>query len=75
MITKLSYGLREGKLISIEDVEKGLECKCICPACKGMLVAIKVRITCQLVCYPYKTCGYKQVSTNKEKNKTIWMSL
>ena len=41
MITKLTYGLKHGKLVSILDVESGLACECICPACKGKLVARK----------------------------------
>lgn len=41
MLTKLPYGLKEGKLVSIDEVEKGLACNCICPGCQGILVARK----------------------------------
>lgn len=37
------YGLRDGRIISIEDLDVGTEygkrCKCICPRCKAPLVA------------------------------------
>lgn len=36
----LPYALNEnGELVSIQSVEKGLSCKCICPKCKKPLVA------------------------------------
>ena len=37
----LIYALKEGKPVSIVDVESGLRCNCICPACGEQLVAKK----------------------------------
>lgn len=38
---KMTYGLREGKIIHISDVEQGLKCNCVCPACGATLIAHK----------------------------------
>ncbi len=38
---KLQYALKDNILVSIDQVEKGLACNCICPACKAQLVAKK----------------------------------
>ena len=38
---KLEYGLLDGKLVHINEVEKGLACNCLCPHCKTQLVAKK----------------------------------
>lgn len=38
---KLEYGLLDGKLVHINEVEKGLVCNCLCPHCKSQLVAKK----------------------------------
>ncbi len=38
---KLQYALKDNTLVSIDQVEKGLACNCICPACKAQLVARK----------------------------------
>lgn len=35
------FGLLNGKIISVDKVESGLSCGCICPQCKGALVAKK----------------------------------
>ena len=35
------YALKEGQITSIADVESGLKCGCVCPACGEMLVAKK----------------------------------
>ncbi len=37
----LPYGLRNGRLVHINEVEQGLACDCICPACEAPLVAKK----------------------------------
>lgn len=37
----LPFGLRDGHLLSIEEVPRGLACACRCPACGGQLVAKK----------------------------------
>lgn len=38
---KLPFGLRDGRLVHISQVDSGLACACVCPACHGMLVARK----------------------------------
>lgn len=38
---KLPYGLKNDELLTIEDVQSGLACNCICPACKKQLIARK----------------------------------
>ena len=39
--TKLIYALKDGEITSIADVESGLKCGCVCPACGEPLVAKK----------------------------------
>ena len=41
MEIKLPYGLKNNILVSIDEVESGLSCNCICPACKKQLIARK----------------------------------
>ncbi|MCM1314522.1 MAG: hypothetical protein NC244_04030 [Alistipes senegalensis] len=36
-----TYALRNNELVYIEDVESGLSCNYVCPACKGKLIARK----------------------------------
>lgn len=38
---KLPYGLKNGELVHVSTVEKGLKCECLCPACKHPLIARK----------------------------------
>ena len=38
---KLHYALRDGQLISIDSVDRGLQCNCVCPSCGSMLIARK----------------------------------
>lgn len=40
----LTYGLKDDKLIPIDEVESGLKCECICPYCKVKLIARKGKI-------------------------------
>lgn len=35
------YGLKNGKLVHVGDVSRGLDCGAVCPACEGRLVAKK----------------------------------
>lgn len=44
MEIKLPYGLRDEKLLTIEEVESGLKCNCFCPTCKKRLIARKGKI-------------------------------
>ncbi len=37
----LNFGMKNGKLIDISQVPKGLECGCVCPSCGSKLVARK----------------------------------
>ena len=40
-ILYMTHALRQGELVHISDVDKGLNCNCICPSCKQRLVAKK----------------------------------
>lgn len=37
----LSYGLKGGELVFIDEVDRGLDCGCYCPHCGGKLIARK----------------------------------
>ena len=41
MDLKLAYGMHNGRLRYIDDVERGLNCGCVCPSCGRPLVARK----------------------------------
>ena len=36
-----NMALKNGNLISIDEVESGLKCNCFCPVCNSQLVARK----------------------------------
>jgi Holliday junction resolvase len=38
---KLPYGLKDNELFSIDEVDNGLSCNCVCPACGNKLIAKK----------------------------------
>ena len=38
---KLPYGLKNGELVHISEVEQGVACQCICPTCHSPLIARK----------------------------------
>ena len=38
---KVPFGMLDGILVDVDDVKAGLACKCICPSCKGKLIARK----------------------------------
>jgi len=38
---KVPFGLLDGILVDVHEVESGLACKCVCPSCNGALVARK----------------------------------
>jgi hypothetical protein len=44
MDLKLPYGLKQNELVTIDDVDSGLKCDCICPSCKQRLIARKGEI-------------------------------
>jgi len=41
MELKLPFGIRDGKLIEVSEVARGVACGCFCPACNQRLVAKK----------------------------------
>ena len=41
---KIPFGLKDGGLVEVSDVESGLDCGCVCPACKRPLQAKKGRV-------------------------------
>lgn len=40
----LPFGLKNGKLVNVDQVDRGLACGCACPACNGQLIARKGEI-------------------------------
>jgi hypothetical protein len=36
---QIPFGLRDGQLCHIDEVERGLRCGCVCPGCEAPLVA------------------------------------
>jgi len=40
-ITKIPFGLKDNRLVGLDEVESGLACGCLCPACESPLVARK----------------------------------
>ncbi len=36
---KLTYALKEGRMVHIDSVENGLKCGCICPYCERDVIA------------------------------------
>jgi len=45
-MNELIFAIKDEKLVSIDDVEKGVQCGCICPCCGENLVAKKGNIKC-----------------------------
>lgn len=54
-IDKIIYALKDGRLVSIDDVEAGLDCGCVCPSCHQFLVAKKGKIKVHHFAYYSKT--------------------
>lgn len=44
MVLQQKFALKDGALVSIQEVEKGLACGCYCPCCNSPLVARKGQI-------------------------------
>ena len=38
---RILFALKDDKLVSVDDVDRGLECNCVCPACNERLIARK----------------------------------
>lgn len=58
MEIKLPYGLKDDNLVSIDEVESGLACECLCPGCKKQLIAKKGNIKIHHFAH-YKTVDCK----------------
>ncbi len=41
MTVRIPYGEKNGELVHVDQVRRGLECNCVCPVCRGALVARK----------------------------------
>lgn len=55
----LLYALRDNSIVSISDVESGLKCGCVCPACGEHLVAKKGKIMMHhFAHYSGENCAY-----------------
>ena len=55
----LIYALKDGKAVHISEVESGLKCGCVCPACGEKLVAKKGdRVAHHFAHYSGHTCEY-----------------
>ena len=57
MSLKLPYGLQDGRLCFVEDVERGLKCACVCPCCEGALIARKGAIKVAHFAHHREDCG------------------
>lgn len=56
---KLPFGLKNGRLVHVSKVEKGLDCGCVCPSCNHPLVARKGNKTKHhFAHHKGKECGY-----------------
>lgn len=59
MYIKNPFGLRDGKIVMIEDIssdERGLKCNCLCPNCKDPLIARLGDIKCHHFAHSGKGC-------------------
>lgn len=69
---KLPYGQRGTELFSIDEVDGGLACNCICPACKKKLIARKGRIKIHhFAHYQSEDCGGGLETALHKKAKEI----
>ena len=41
---RLYYGIKDGQIVSINDVNSGKTCGCVCPSCGEQLIAKKGKI-------------------------------
>lgn len=55
-MAELIYGLKDDKLIHINDAQQGRECNCICPNCGANLVAKKGKINEHHFAHESKEC-------------------
>lgn len=72
---KLPYGLQDGELVSIDEVEGGLECNCVCPGCQKQLIARKGSINVHhFAHYEAPDCGYGIESALHKLCKSYFLS-
>lgn len=72
MDIKLPYAYKDGKLVTIDDVEKGLACNCYCPNCKSKLLARQGDIReHHFSHYKNEDCGWKGESIIHKLSKDI----
>jgi len=58
----IPYGEREGTLLHIDQVDRGIKCNCVCPACKKPLVARKgLKKKHHFAHYPGANCSSETV--------------
>lgn len=54
----LSFGMKDGELVCIDEVARGLECGCHCPHCGGKLIARKGEVNQHhFAHYKVENCG------------------
>ncbi|MGI1671825.1 MAG: hypothetical protein K6L74_16085 [Neptuniibacter sp.] len=54
----LRYGLKDGQLVFIDEVVRGLDCACLCPHCGGKLIARKGEVNQHhFAHYQVENCG------------------
>lgn len=74
-IHKIIYALKNNEIVSINDVDKGLKCGCICQACGEKLVARKGKIkTPHFAHYSGSECEYAYESILHLMSKEILAS-
>jgi hypothetical protein len=57
-ILKLPFGLRDGVLLHVEDVEQGASCGCACPGCGAPLIARKGNRNVHHFAHSSADCGH-----------------
>ncbi len=71
---KLPYGLSNEQVVSIDDVESGLKCNCVCPSCKSQLIARKgEEKQHHFAHYNSEDCGWKGESIIHKISKEIFL--
>ena len=68
----LIYALKNNEIVSIDEVESGLKCGCVCPACNNPLIAKKgTRMQHHFAHHAEKNCEYGYESSLHLAAKTI----
>lgn len=69
---KLPFGLRDGVLVHVSSVERGLKCVCHCPGCNAPLMAKKGEIAAHHFAHKADTsCSYQPETALHEYAKQI----